>query len=222
MRRVPLPAGRGVISGYDWAPDGRHLVVSLRRDWDKAMLYTLRLDGTHLQRLRRGLYPSWSGDGRHIVFTLMRHRNAQPWTSTVYVVRPNGSGFRRLSAPSANADSLPSFSPGGTKVIYLNNDAPSLGPICCGSEWRMVDVTGRNDTLVRALPGGARFAYPGAPQWTPDGKRLAIFRIGPLNTPVRAQRTTLVTFNLSGQDEREVFTLPRHILSVSFSWQRAR
>lgn len=227
LRRVPLPAGRGEISGYDWAPDGRHLVVSLRRDWDKAMLYTLRVDGTHLKKLRPGLYPSWSGDGRQIVFTLMRHRYLQPWASTVNLVRPNGTGFRRLSAPTANDDWSPSFSSGGTRVLYVNTNAPALGPTCCGAEWRRVDVTGHNNVLVRALPGQTRFHYWCAPQWTPDGRRLAIMRTEQLSNP--GMRTALVTFNLSGQDPRQAFMLPSNPLAQSpgggcplFSWQRAR
>jgi Tol biopolymer transport system component len=223
-RRVPLPTGRGVISGYDWAPDGRHLVVSLRKDWDRAMLYTLRLNGTGLKKLRPGLYPSWSGDGRHIVFTLMRRRRGQPWASTVNVVRPNGTGFRRLSAASANDDWSPGFSPGGTRVLYVNTNAPALGPTCCGMEWRRVDVTGRHNVLVKSLPGQSDFIDWCGPQWTPDGRRLAVMRTEHPFTP--DTRTALVTFNLSGQDEREAFAIPRRRGTPSsgcgFSWQRVR
>jgi Tol biopolymer transport system component len=221
LRQVPLPTDRGVISGYDWAPDGRHLVVSLRRDWDKAVLYTLRVGGTHLKRLRPGLYPSWSGDGRHIVFSLMTRRIDNTLASTVNVVRPNGTGFLQLSAPSEDDAWSPSFSPGGTKVIYADTYRPPPPAPCCVPEWRTVDVTGANDTLVRAAPGPA--TYWDAPQWTPDGRRLAITRTDQLNMPGVPPRTTLVTFNLSGQDEREVFTLPPDTFSgVKFSWQRAR
>ena len=131
LTRIPLPTGRGAIRGYDWAPNGRRVVVSLLRDWDDAMLYTLRVDGSDLKKLRRGQNPSWSGDGRHIVFTLMKDREGGPWASTVNVVRPDGAGFRRLSAPSANDDWGPSFSPGGTKVLYARHATPT-------DEWRMV------------------------------------------------------------------------------------
>jgi Tol biopolymer transport system component len=224
LRRVPLPTGRGVISGYDWAPDGRHLVVSLRRDWDRAMLYTLRLNGTGLNKLRPGLYPSWSGDGRHIVFTLMRRRKGQPWASTVEVVRPDGTSFLRLSAPSANDDWWPSLSPGGTRVLYVNTNAPGLGPSCCWMEWRRVDVTGGHNVLVRALPGQTDFVDSCGPQWTPDGRHLAVMRTEHPDMP--SARTVMVTFNPSGHGEREAFAVPRRPGSppsgCGFSWQRAR
>jgi Tol biopolymer transport system component len=217
-KRVPLPAGRGSIQGYDWAPDGCHVVVSLARDYDKAMLYTLRADGTHLKRLRPGLYPSWAGDGKHIVFTLMRRRRGEPWASTVNVVRPDGSGFRRLSAPSADSDWTPSFSPGGTKVLYVNRNltgpAPNATP-----EWRRVNVSGRDNVLVRSLPAASSWNCP--PQWTPDGRRLATVQRAALGTDGQFA-TSLVTFNLSGQDERTAFAFPSKAQSgCSFSWQRA-
>ena len=224
MTRIPLPTGRGAIEGYDWAPGGRRLVVSLLRGWDDAMLYTLSVDGTDLKKLRPGQNPSWSGEGRHIVFTLMKHREQAPWASTVNVVRPDGAGFRRLSAPSANDDWAPSFSPGGTKVVYVRHGTPT-------DEWRMVDVTGRNDRLVRAQPWPSPFRYWCPPQWTPNGRRLAAVRAEE-TTPQGADgdiATALVTFSLSGNDERMTFTFPSRAVGsyfggggCPFSWQRAR
>jgi Tol biopolymer transport system component len=221
LARVPLPTGRGSIAGYDWAPNGRRLVVSLRRYYDDATLYTLRVDGTRLKKLRSGQNPSWSGDGRRILFTLMKRRT--PWASTVNVVRPDGAGFRRLSAPSANDDWSPSFSPGGTRVLYFR-------PTLRIPEWRMVDVAGRNDRLVWTYPTQSRFSYWCPPQWTPNGKRLATVRTEEL-TPAGADgplATAFVTFNLSGQDERTAFTFPWEAVGTyggggcPFSWQRAR
>jgi Tol biopolymer transport system component len=214
LRRIPLAVGRGrFMAGYDWAPDGRRLVVSLAKDCCNGMLYTLRVDGTHLKKLRRGMYPSWAG--RHIAFELR---------GTMNVVRPNGTGFRRLSARSAHVVDF-SFSPGGTKLVYYRSTPTS--------ELRMVDVTGRNDVRLRlqALGASSPFRYPcGAPQWTPDGKRLAAVGTQYL-TPDGASgapTNSLVTFNLAGQDERKAFTFPRRAVGLDdgggcgFSWQRAR
>ena len=222
LTRIPLPTGRGAIRGYDWAPNGRRVVVSLLRYWDDAMLYTLRVDGSDLTKLRPGQNPSWSGNGRHIVFTLMRRREMAPWASTVNVVRPNGAGFRRLSVLSANDDWAPSFSPGGTKVLYVRHATPT-------DEWRMVDVTGRNDRLVRAQPWPSRFNYLCPPQWTPNGGRLAAVRTEE-TSPQGADgpiATALVTFSLSGRDERTALTFPSRAVGTGgggcpFSWQRAR
>src|SRR3954452_24983581 len=139
LRRIPLAAGRRSIAGFDWAPDGRRLVVSLAKDCCNGMLYTLRVDGSHLKKLRRGRFPSWAG--RHIAFQLITNRSNALTGSTINVVRPNGTGFRRLSARSAN-DSNFSFSPRGTKLVYVRYATPT-------TELRMVDVTGRNDVLLQ-------------------------------------------------------------------------
>src|SRR5690242_21289634 len=53
------------------SPDGRQLVFMSDRDGD-IEIYTMRIDGTHAQRLThsagRDAHPSWSPDGKQIYF----------------------------------------------------------------------------------------------------------------------------------------------------------
>lgn len=85
-------------------------------------------------------------------------------------MRASGRGLRRLTA-SAN-DRHPSFSPDGQRVAFLR-DFTSVGER--RTEWHTIDIDGRNDVLVAAAGSSVPFRY-GAPQWTPDGKRLAAVR----------------------------------------------
>ena len=215
LRRIPLPTGG--LQGYDWAPDGRRVVVSMMANF-KAMLYTMRLDGTHRRALRPGYDPSWAGDGRHIVFTLMRRRYAEPWASTINVVRPDGTGFKRLSPPGSNDDWSPSISPGGSRIVFDNHAEGARS-------WGMVDVTGSSYRLwpKPSLQGG-RFLYPCPPRWTPDGARLAVVRHEDLPNKDETKRA-LVTFSRAGQDERVEFSFPPKAGGLGYgcmdvAWQR--
>ena len=138
------------------------------------------------------------------------------------MVRASGSGFKRLSAPAANDDWWPSFSPDATTVLYSRQ---TLSSYEMRPEWRMVDVTGRNDRLVWTHPEQDGFNYWCPPQWTPNGKRLATIRHEQLTSS--GWSAALVTFSLSGQDERRAFTFPAKTVRAfagvqcQFSWQRA-
>lgn len=211
LRSIPLPSF-GALEGYDWAPNGRSIVVSMMRDFDEAILYTMQLDGTHRRLLRAGADPSWAGDGRHIVFTLMRYRPNEPWASTINVVRPDGTRFRRLSAPGSDDDWSPSVSFGGTKVAFVSH-------VGWAGKWGLVDVTGADREVWPnpTVPGGRRYFCP--PRWTPEG-RLAVVRTDDFPAS-GAIGSALVSFNRAFQDERLVFSR-RWTGGCDLAWQALR
>jgi Tol biopolymer transport system component len=225
LTRIPLGLGRVLLYGYAWAPDGNGIVFAAshgRPPRRGPMIYTIRLDGAQREPVRRGQRPAWSRDGRHIVFERRFLEQFEP-ISRIFVVRPDGRGFRRLTG--SDADSSPSFSLDGERVVFAR-DVASLE----GDQWRTVDVSGSRDRLVVAhAPNStdwrnARQWYC-APQWTPDGKRLAAARTDelPSDVPDGPSLVRVVTVTPAGEKERVELTFPHMFVGpyglCDFSWQ---
>jgi TolB protein len=86
--------------GYPaWSPDGKRIAFSSTHGGPgplRYLLYVMNADGSDKRRVAHGMlgaYPVWSPDGREILFTggPLHHPGNRLW-----VVRPNGSGLRRL------------------------------------------------------------------------------------------------------------------------------
>jgi Tol biopolymer transport system component len=228
LRRIPLGLGsvdrspRAIyLYGWGWAPDGRHVVLAAGRRFEISKIYTISIDGKHRSTLRRGWSPEWSADGRHIVFSSRIDFGSFPdyvRREEIAVMRPDGSGFRRLT--DSSNDSSPRVSPDGRKVLFVRRFAPE--PFIeyreeTRDEWRSVDIRGRREVLVATH-------YPwsmvtdtlsdmryGPPQWTPDGTRIAAVRLDRSGIP-DMEVGRLVTISLTGANERIAFTFP------GFSW----
>jgi TolB protein len=76
--------------------------------------------------------------------------------SQVYVVRPDGSGFRRVTDGSGDLAQSPDFSPDGTMIAYQ----PVYGDL------HTIHFDGTGDTPYPI--------YGGYPSWSPDGTRIAV------------------------------------------------
>lgn len=173
---------------------------------DTSATFKGRIDGSHRRALARGDRPAWSSDGRYIVFD--REVAAR---KGVFIMRSNGRGLRRLTASAS--DRQPSFSPDGGHVAFLR-DLRTPSPV---TEWHTIDPDGRNDVLVATHATG-QLRY-GAPQWTPDGMRLAGIReqthpMGAFPAYVQA----LVTVPPTGGDERVEFTFRRELVGFTFGY----
>jgi uncharacterized repeat protein (TIGR01451 family) len=100
--------------------------------------------------------PRWSPDGTLIAFS--------PKEGDIYVVRPDGTGRRRITSPDEpdypGGTSGPEWSPDGTKLAIVK-----------GAQLRVVDVaTGRWRLLA-----AAKSMWP--PTWSPDGKWIAFVAV---------------------------------------------
>lgn len=100
--------------------------------------------------------PRWSPDGTLIAFS--------PAEGDIYVVRPDGTGRRRITSADEpdrpGGTSGPEWSPDGTKLAIIK-----------GGQLRVVDVATRRWRLL------ADASYIWYPTWSPDGKWIAFVAV---------------------------------------------
>jgi TolB protein len=152
-----------------WSPDGRRIAFASNRE-GRFRIYLVRADGAGVRRVSpRGgagdsYSPSWSPDGRLIAFS---SSHATPENPEIYVVRPDGSGPKRLTRTRGGVEVLgddgwPRWSPDGTRIVFSSNRTGN------GEVWIMrADGTGQ-----RRLAGLAR-RDDWAPAFSPDGTQIA-------------------------------------------------
>ena len=161
-----------------FAPDSRRLVFVSTRETGRANLWTLDLSNLRAKRLTSGpdsdFRPSWAPDGKWIAFSSDRG-NPAPFAhgrwerlqlADLYVIRPDGSGLRKLTSGGEFCGS-PKWSADSARLIAycmdaertLANRLPSPQP---GNDTRLVSIdlaTGRSTDL----PGGPGVKFDPSP-----------------------------------------------------------
>jgi TolB protein len=219
LKRLRLAAGGLAVAGCLVAagcggksrPSTLALLFVSSRDGGYYSIWGMNADGSRQQRLtkEKGSFnstsgsflevdPAWSPDGRLIAFSSRR-----TGTSAIYVVRPDGTGLKRLGA-GRGEQTEPSWSPDGKRIAFaagpterievMNADGtgihaitgnqgeiePAWSPV---GNW-IVYVRKSNIMSIRELwlvhPDGTgkhQLTYLGGsaskPTWSPDGKRIA-------------------------------------------------
>lgn len=185
---------------YDWSPDGSAIAFAADpgRTSPPGRLWVMDADGSGrrllVQRIPHVGPPEWSPDGSMVAFTHFR----SPTVSSLYVVRADGSGIRRLVR--GPLPTHPRWSPNGKRLLYLNGKPNRRGlyivDIRTGSTKRLVDRVHHYSTPGWS-PDGSLISYVkhrrpfvartngtrprrlsslvvwGAPVWAPDGARIA-------------------------------------------------
>ena len=211
---------------YDWSPDGSTIAFAADRGRVSApgQLWVMRADGSERHRIAPGITragpPKWSPSGSMIAFT-----RVASWKATsLYLVRPDGSGLRRLVRGPNPMN--PQWSPNGKRLLYLDGKptrrALHVVDVRTGSSKRLVDgvhyysdpgwspdgsmisyvkqrrlfVARANGSRPRRL---SRLVVWGAPTWAPDGSRIAFeSRRGP------ASRSDIWTIRPDGSGLRRL------------------
>ena len=140
---------------FDWAPDGRRLVVDVWNERvDRHRLHVISATGGAPRRLTGGddFGPRWSPDGSTIAFNRFGRRGR----SALYAIAADGTRLRRLAARGSG----PAWSSDGSRLAYVSGDRPFT--------IHLADPSSATRTRLTAQPG-----EPGALAWSPDGSAIA-------------------------------------------------
>jgi len=101
-----------------WSPDGKRIAFNNNLTGSGRM-YIVNVDGSGLVDLSgvgEGHEVDWSPDGRSILFASGRDQD-QLGYKDIYVMRPDGSGVKRLTHTSGET---PAWSPDGRYIVFSN------------------------------------------------------------------------------------------------------
>jgi dipeptidyl aminopeptidase/acylaminoacyl peptidase len=182
-----------------WSPDGRRVAFRGGPDGDSEV-WVVSADGTGLAKLtttpdvgtseRFSSQPAWSPNGSQIAFRSDRRDN----NGDIWIMDAGGTNVRPL-IQTAGDERYPAISPDGTRIAYRS------------------DVDGDDEIYVAGIDGRvatkltSNRSYDSAPQWSPDGRRLA-FERGPPGARDEGnpayQRIDLWSMAADGSDQRRL------------------
>ena len=157
----PLTHMRTEIQGYDWLPDGHHILFSSNRDGQQ-QLYILDIDSGSIESLgtEEFSYPSVSRIGNAAV-AVQRHLSTN--LVEYHLVDQHMEKGTSL-IPTDASDSWPVFSPVADKLVFVSNRSGK-------SQLWLLDLKASAPTQL------SHFSEPNdliAPQWSPKGDHILV------------------------------------------------
>jgi dipeptidyl aminopeptidase/acylaminoacyl peptidase len=208
---------RPLVTGPDdyWSPapspDGTLVAFERRHrdDLNRVDLMAIPVDGSEARLLcgqagEKNSGPVWSPDGGTIVF-----RSERSGWGDLWLVKPDGSGLRRLAALDHEVFD-PAWSPDGTRIACVVNREGTYA-------LAIITVDNGAVRFLREMRG-----IHSAPQWTPNGAALIVAFETPLTPPdlwrvdaASGQATQLTFSNLPALAANEL-VMPERVHYSSF------
>jgi TolB protein len=157
----------------DWSPDGSRIVFT-REGAKGPELFVMDADGSNPRALGVvGARPKWSPDGEKLLFTA---------DGTITVMQVDGTGTRALAEGYD-----PDWSPDGTRIAFDRIDrSRCIYDLFCPSDLYIMAADGSGVTRLASAANASDELS--APDWSPDGTRIALTRyccfLGPSETGV--------------------------------------
>lgn len=150
-----------------WSPDGRKIVfirhVPGPSGTGGTYIFIANADGSAPVPIVLGSQPSFRPDGQKIIFTRCGSGGCR-----LYTINPDGTGETIIStAPSYSSETFASYSPDGSKIVYLCNDPqppPARVFICTANS------DGSNATILAS--GLPQTHNPSNPLFSPNGAKI--------------------------------------------------
>ena len=181
------------------SPDGKTIAFAALGD-----IYLMPIGGKPRNITNDAAYdtdPAWSPDGSALVYSSDKAgRLLQLW------LRDIKSGTERQLTHIATQPISAAFSPDGRRVAYLDVDGM----------WRRSGVAVVDVATGQVSQIHASIFAPGAPTWSPDGKRIAVAMVAPYSTKYREGTNQVLTMSSSGSpaDSDDKWYAPQQNLSI--------
>lgn len=179
-----------------WSPDGTRFAFSAGSHFtigtvrQSTNIYVTDIEGKNTVKLTHdtsvvNINPTWSPDSKQIAFESNRDTD---FRRKIWVINADGINLRRLtdvhnvSDIRFYSDLMPSWSPDGTKIVFVghrdDNGAIDCDNLSCG-QVHVMDADGSNEKrLTNGFNDGGLYLWP---RWSPDGTKIVVTR--DLSTP---------------------------------------
>ena len=174
------------------------MFVGPRRPPEKPEIYTMRADGTHIQRLTRNAgasdrSPAWSPDGKRIAFLSNRNATGGPGKTEIWVMDTTGRHAVNLTH-NAEINDHPAWSPDGSRILFERGVSGGVAGSGVADHVFVMNADGTDQHQVGTLDGLM-------PTWSPDGKQIAFISLGNIFHPYGKE---ILRANADGSNVRRV------------------